>query len=341
MEPAKRLRQRRRAAGLTQAQLADAAGVSRALVSAVEAGRHLPRIDGALALATVLGCTAEALFGSEPASPIDALTGRTPAEGAPIRLGFVAGMPVTAEPRSAGDGWEIVDGFAGELDTETLRGDGISLVVAGCEPGLVLMERLLRENGTRALAIGASSASASAALAAGRLHAAVAHFSDDAQPAQTSPETLRIHMARWRVGLAAPTESRHGWWTAALAGRTPVIQREPGAMAQETFERAMQTGEKIEGPGSPPLAFTFGLGGLAVFPLRFGATATLLEQATPPNMIEIIEKSGATVCFTAATRYAVHPLDTPVQALGWLMIAALPIAAGAIKYRAGVPIERR
>ncbi|NRB04467.1 MAG: AMP-binding protein [Rhodobacteraceae bacterium] len=57
--------------------------------------------------------------------------------------------------------------------------------------------------------------------------------------------------------------------------------------------------------GSPPLAFTFGLGGLAIFPLRFGATATLLEQATPPNMIEIIEKYKATVCFTAPTAYRV------------------------------------
>ncbi|MEQ9257828.1 MAG: AMP-binding protein, partial [Roseovarius sp.] len=55
--------------------------------------------------------------------------------------------------------------------------------------------------------------------------------------------------------------------------------------------------------GSPPLAFTFGLGGLAVFPLRFGATATLLETASPPNMIEIIEKYRATVCFTAPTAY--------------------------------------
>ncbi|MGC1495753.1 MAG: AMP-binding protein [Sulfitobacter sp.] len=55
--------------------------------------------------------------------------------------------------------------------------------------------------------------------------------------------------------------------------------------------------------GSPPLAFTFGLGGLAVFPLRFGATATLLETASPPNMIEIIQKYKATVCFTAPTAY--------------------------------------
>ena len=55
--------------------------------------------------------------------------------------------------------------------------------------------------------------------------------------------------------------------------------------------------------GSPPLAFTFGLGGLAVFPLRFGAAATLLENASPPHMIEIIQKYRATVCFTAPTAY--------------------------------------
>ena len=55
--------------------------------------------------------------------------------------------------------------------------------------------------------------------------------------------------------------------------------------------------------GSPPLAFTFGLGGLAVFPLRFGAAATLLENASPPNLIAIIEEYRATVCFTAPTAY--------------------------------------
>ena len=57
--------------------------------------------------------------------------------------------------------------------------------------------------------------------------------------------------------------------------------------------------------GSPPLAFTFGLGGLAVFPLRFGATAILLESATPPNLVEMIESYRATVCFTAPTAYRV------------------------------------
>jgi 2-aminobenzoate-CoA ligase len=55
--------------------------------------------------------------------------------------------------------------------------------------------------------------------------------------------------------------------------------------------------------GSPPLAFTFGLGGLAVFPLRFGATATLLESAPPAELVKIIESYKATICFTAPTAY--------------------------------------
>src|SRR6202046_1744425 len=55
--------------------------------------------------------------------------------------------------------------------------------------------------------------------------------------------------------------------------------------------------------GSPPIAFTFGLGGLAVFPLRFGASAVLIESATPPNLVKIIETYKATVCFTAPTAY--------------------------------------
>jgi 2-aminobenzoate-CoA ligase len=54
--------------------------------------------------------------------------------------------------------------------------------------------------------------------------------------------------------------------------------------------------------GSPPLAFTFGLG-LAIFPLRFGAAAALLENASPANMIDLIQTHRATVCFTAPTAY--------------------------------------
>jgi len=55
--------------------------------------------------------------------------------------------------------------------------------------------------------------------------------------------------------------------------------------------------------GSPPLAFTFGLGGLLLFPLRIGAAAILIERAPPDELIAAIEKYRASVCFTAPTAY--------------------------------------
>ena len=55
--------------------------------------------------------------------------------------------------------------------------------------------------------------------------------------------------------------------------------------------------------GTPPLAFTFGLGGLLLFPLRAGAAAVLLEKLTPEGLLAAIEGFRATVCFTAPTFY--------------------------------------
>lgn len=55
--------------------------------------------------------------------------------------------------------------------------------------------------------------------------------------------------------------------------------------------------------GSPPLAFTFGLGGLVIFPLRFGASSLLTEKAGPVELAEHASAAGATILFTAPTAY--------------------------------------
>ncbi|WP_078860582.1 AMP-binding protein [Streptomyces sp. NRRL F-2747] len=55
--------------------------------------------------------------------------------------------------------------------------------------------------------------------------------------------------------------------------------------------------------GTPPLAFTFGLGGLVVFPLHVGAATLLIEQATPEQLADLVEAHGVTVLFTAPTAY--------------------------------------
>ncbi len=55
--------------------------------------------------------------------------------------------------------------------------------------------------------------------------------------------------------------------------------------------------------GSPPLAFTYALGGLVLFPMRFGASTALLVQTTPPLMLEGIQKYRATITVTSPTGY--------------------------------------
>ena len=55
--------------------------------------------------------------------------------------------------------------------------------------------------------------------------------------------------------------------------------------------------------GSPPFAFTFGLGGLVLFPMRVGAASLLLEQAAPPQLIKGIQEHRPTVCWTSPTAY--------------------------------------
>ena len=55
--------------------------------------------------------------------------------------------------------------------------------------------------------------------------------------------------------------------------------------------------------GSPPIAFTFGLGALVAFPMHAGATTVLVEKATPELLLETIQRNRVTTLFTAPTMY--------------------------------------
>lgn len=57
--------------------------------------------------------------------------------------------------------------------------------------------------------------------------------------------------------------------------------------------------------GSPPLGFTFGLGGLVLFPFYYGASTFLIEKPSPDLLLEAINKHKVTICFTAPTAYRV------------------------------------
>jgi 2-aminobenzoate-CoA ligase len=65
--------------------------------------------------------------------------------------------------------------------------------------------------------------------------------------------------------------------------------------------------------GSPPLAFTFGLGGLLMFPLSVGASTVLLEKVSPDALLPAIARHRASVCFTAPTSYRAMALQIEAQ----------------------------
>lgn len=87
----------------------------------------------------------------------------------------------------------------------------------------------------------------------------------------------------------------------------------------DTFSRyVLRPGPDDIFAGSPPIAFTFGLGALVTFPMHAGASTLLIESYTPDSMLEAVRTYGVTVLFTAPTMYrALTPLisESPAPSL--------------------------
>lgn len=246
---AARLRRLRREHGLTQGELAARAGVSRQLVSAMEAGRHLPRMDAGVALARAVGVSAEELLQPD-VTHLRGVVSAPPAEGTPVRLGRVGDRFVCALPPVTGESWAPADGIVGSGGVDLFPHAQPGAVVVGCDPAIGLLERLVTQRGGPSLlAVPASTAAAVTALGDGRAHAAVVHGPAARLPDPPVP-VRRLTLARWRVGLTAPAELLGEWWREALGGRRPVVQRERGAVAQDALLRAVAQagGEVPSGP---------------------------------------------------------------------------------------------
>lgn len=148
---------------------------------------------------------------------------------------------------------------------------------------------------------------------------------DDLQTAQTqTPELLRI--VTWGAGTPTDLETlmaRAGYENATAAdtarddvcliGFTSGTTGEPKgtmhfhqdllAICDTYGARVLKAAPEDRFIGSPPLAFTFGLGGLVLFPMRIGAAMVLPDKAAPADLVTAIERHKASVCFTAPTAY--------------------------------------
>jgi DNA-binding XRE family transcriptional regulator len=239
------LEQARTAAGLSQAQLAAAAGVSRQAVSAIEAGRHRPGVDAALALARAVGVPVETLFGTTDAT---AVLGEA-REGDPVLAARVGARVVCAPLQRAlgAEGWPRADGVLGSGGVRPLPGADLDgLVVVGCDPALALAAGMLPSRGPRrVLALAGSSRAAVEALAAGTAQAALVHGTRPGRPPRGA---LRVPLAQWRVGVAQPGPRVLGVEELCARG-VPVVQREEGAASQRAFESAAARAGVKPAPG--------------------------------------------------------------------------------------------
>jgi putative molybdopterin biosynthesis protein len=266
----------RQAAGMSQRELASHAGISRQALSALEAGRAVPRTDVALKLARALGCHVEALFvqASEPR-----VVGARPAQSCVLeprqrvllsshRGGWIA-RPIDGrgpEAMQAADG--VVTQAAGgkvevELvsDLETAQG---RLVVMGCAPALGLLSARLASAPRRVAMtwLHGSSSQALDALERGEIHLAGIHLRDARSGRFNLPLVQRrfahrpmliVNFASWEQGLVVAKGNPLRLKTVEdlLRPRVRLVTREPGAGATKLIEQLLKpSGAVLERPAA-------------------------------------------------------------------------------------------
>jgi len=180
-----------------------------------------------------------------------------------------------------------------------LRATELKAIIDKARPAAALCDVKLQDELKAALALSPDTASlplrlfntGDAAVALpDSLEALARHASDQAAPCPTSADD---------IALLAFTSGTTGSPKAAVHTHRDVIA------ACETWPRHVlrATPEDIV-MGSPPLAFTFGLGGLLVFPMWAGASVYFPGiPYTPEAMVKLIGQVGATICYTAPTFY--------------------------------------
>ncbi len=248
--PSNRVRELRTASELTQAELAERAGISRTAVTAIEGERLVPSVAAALALAKALGTTVEVLFGQgdkvdrpatwawEPRTTLrqywQAEVGGQhwlyPAESAPM---------LTPLP----DGQWQSESSVGSASSVTQ-----TLVVACCDPAAgLLASEYAHATGWRMLILHRSSRQALELLKEGKVHLAGLHLStadDTERNAQVVRETLGsgyqlLRVAQWQEGITTVSSSRIKSIQGSARLRLRWVGREPGSGARQCLDHLL------------------------------------------------------------------------------------------------------
>ncbi len=168
-----------------------------------------------------------------------------------------------------------------------LRGAELSAIIAKARPAFALCDH--RILGELAAVAAAGSVGTVIAWGNGDLESRMAAASDRYANADTAADD---------VCLLAFTSGTTGQPKACMHFHRDVL-----AMADVVGRHLLRTSPADVYAGSPPLGFTFGLGALLVFPLRFRAATVPIEAPAPASVLAAIERHGVTCLFTAPFAY--------------------------------------
>lgn len=246
-----RVREFRAACGLTQAELAARAGISRTAVTAIEGKSLVPSVAAALSLARALDTSVEMLFGGDVSDRPPSWACQPRAESGPFWEAEVNGRRWLYPAESSPMLTMLPDGVGSEPSppqNERTSAARQTLVVACCDPAAgLLASEFARETGQRMLVLHRSSRQAVELLKQGKVHLAGLHFSTDDEPEGNAivvrdmlgNDFQLVRVARWREGIATSPAARVRSVRGALRSKLRWVGREPGSGARQCLDRLL------------------------------------------------------------------------------------------------------
>lgn len=264
METSNRIQEFRQARGISAAELARQAGVSRQTIYAMESGSYVPNTTIALKLARALEAGVGELFSlkGEPEETVKAelLPSAPGTRGAEqlVRLCRVGkrtiAIPIETTPQYLPEADGIVmDATAAAVSVRPaglLPDDGKRILIAGCDPALSLLASEVRGAGVEVVNIPSPSRQALAWLKEGRVHVAGTHLLDRATGLYNIPvirktftgKAARLFtFASWEAGLVVPQGNPKQIRTLADLGRKgiSVVNREVGSGSRDLLDHGL------------------------------------------------------------------------------------------------------
>jgi putative molybdopterin biosynthesis protein len=244
-----RVKQKRIQLGMTQAELAERAGISRTAVTAIEGSQLVTSVASALALAAAMGTTVETLFGQVDSAGEAEVWAWSPAKPTSSFwraevMGTTIHYPATISPSLT----LLPDPQERHANLPHDERANETLVLAGCDPAAgILASQFAAVTGLRLIVIQRSSRDALLMLREGLVHLAGIHFSSGEAP-QQNEEMIRnelgtgfqsIRLAKWQEGIVLRPSANMRSVSAVLKAKLEWIGREPGSGARHCLDQIL------------------------------------------------------------------------------------------------------